>query len=252
LADCRHPASAPKPALRLKGQELDSVQQRRSLSWHPHNIENPGTKANWVGQKPPLKPKDIWAIRIQLQNAHQFRDLAMFNLAIDSKLRGCDLVNLRVRDITHGNQILGRAMVVQRKTQRAVQFELTEPTRAAVATWIEKAKLKPEQCLFPSRLVDSPHVSTRQYARIVHQGVSAIGLDSTAYGTHTMRRTKATLIYKRTKNLRAVQVLLGHTKLESTVRRSRNRLKSSNWCAGRTPGSSTGLVRPLSGVAPYA
>ena len=178
----------------------------------------PRIKGKLVGQKPPLKPKDIWAIRIQLQNAHQARELAMFNLAIDSKLRGCDLVNLRVRDITHGNQILARAMVVQRKTQRPVQFELTEPTRAAAATWIEQAKLKPEQCLFPSRLSTSPHVSTRQYARIVHQWVAAIGLDPTIFGTHTMRRTKATLIYKRTKNLRAVQLLLGHSKLESTVR----------------------------------
>jgi integrase len=178
----------------------------------------PWNKGKLVGQKPPLKPKDIWAIRINLQNGGRIRDLAMFNLAIDSKLRGCDLVNLRVRDITHGSRILGRAMVVQRKTQRPVQFELTEPTRIAAAAWIEKAKLKPEQCLFPSRLADSLHVSTRQYARIVHQWVSAIGLDSTVYGTHTMRRTKATLIYKRTKNLRAVQLLLGHTKLESTVR----------------------------------
>ena len=110
----------------------------------------------------------------------------MFNLAIDSKLRGCDLVNLRVRDITHGNQILLRAMVVQRKTQRPVQFELTEPTRAAVSAWIAKANLKPEQYLFPSRLLESPHISTRQYARIVHQW--------------------------------AVQLLLGHSKLESTVR----------------------------------
>jgi integrase len=118
----------------------------------------------------------------------------MFNLAIDSKLRGCDLVNLRVRDITHGNQVLARAMVMQRKTQRPVQFELTEPTRDAVAAWIEKAKLKPEHCLFPSRLSNSPHVSTRHYARIVHQWVATIGLDSTVYGTHTMRRTKATLI----------------------------------------------------------
>lgn len=107
---------------------------------------------------------------------------------------------------------------MQRKTQRPVQFELTEATRAATAAWIEKAKLKPEQCLFPSRLANSPHVSTRQYARIVHQWVSAIGLDPTVYGTHTMRRTKATLIYKRARNLKAVQLLLGHTKLESTVR----------------------------------
>ena len=111
----------------------------------------PWNKGKLVGQKPPLKPKDIWAIRIQLQNAHQVRDLA-----IDSKLRGCDLVNLRVRDVTHGNQILARALVVQRKTQRPVQFELTEPTRVAVAAWIEKAKLKPEQCLFSSRLPSRP------------------------------------------------------------------------------------------------
>lgn len=178
----------------------------------------PWNKGKLVGQKPPLKPKDIWAIRIHLQNGHQVRDLAMFNVAIDSKLRGCDLVNLRVRDVTHGNQILPRAMVIQRKTQRPVQFELTEPTRAAVAAWIAKAGLKPEQYLFPSRVARSPHVSTRQYARIVHQWIAAAGLDTTAYGTHTMRRTKATLIYKRTKNLRAVQLLLGHTKLESTVR----------------------------------
>ena len=95
-------------------------------------------KGKLVGQKPPLKPKDIWAIRIYLQNAHAVRDLAMFNLAIDSKLRGCDLVSLRVRDITHGNQVLSRAMVIQRKTQRPVQFELTEPTRVAVSAWLER------------------------------------------------------------------------------------------------------------------
>lgn len=109
-------------------------------------------------------------------------------------------------------------MVVQRKTQRPVQFELTEPTRGAVAAWITKEALKSEQFLFPSRLSNSPHVSTPQYSRIVHQWVAAVGLDSTVYGTHTMRRTKATLIYKRTKNLRAVQLLLGHSKLESTIR----------------------------------
>lgn len=142
----------------------------------------------------------------------------MFNLAIDSKLRGCDLVNLHVRDVTHGSQILPRAMVVQRKTQRPVQFELTEPTRTAVSAWIEKARLRGDQYLFPSRLASSPHISTRQYARIVHHWLEEIGLDPSAYGTHSMRRTKATLIYKRTKNLRAVQLLLGHSKLESTVR----------------------------------
>jgi integrase len=175
-------------------------------------------KGKLVGQKPPLKPKDIWAIRISLQNVHAARELAMFNLAFDSKLRGCDLVSLRVRDVTHGNQILPRAMVIQRKTERPVQFELTEPTRVALAAWIEKTHLQSDQYLFPSRIGTSPHVSTRQYARIVHHWVDAAGLDSSVYGTHSMRRTKATLIYKRTKNLRAVQLLLGHTKLESTVR----------------------------------
>lgn len=175
-------------------------------------------KGKLVGQKPPLKPKDIWAIRFYLQNRHAIRDLAMFNLAIDSKLRGCDLVSLHVRDVTHGNQILPRAMVIQRKTQRPVQFELTEPTRTAVAAWIEKAHLSSDQSLFPSRIAGSSHISTRQYARLVHKWIETAGLDSSAYGTHSMRRTKATLIYKRTKNLRAVQLLLGHTKLESTVR----------------------------------
>ena len=108
-------------------------------------------------------------------------------------------------------------MVVQCKMQRPVQFELTEPTRTAVAAWIEKGHLKPEQYLFPGHLAKSPHVSTRQYARTVHHWVAAAGLDSTAYGTHTTRRAKATLVYKRTKNLRAVQLLHGHTKLESTI-----------------------------------
>jgi integrase len=175
-------------------------------------------KGKLVGQKPPLKPKDIWAIRINLQNRHAVRDLAMFNLAIDSKLRGCDLVSLHVRDVIHGSQIFPRAMVIQRKTQRPVQFELTEPTRLAVGAWIEETHLRADQYLFPSRLARSLHISARQYARIVHQWIEAVGLDSSAYGTHSMRRTKATLIYKRTKNLRAVQLLLGHTKLESTVR----------------------------------
>jgi integrase len=202
----------------LFAEQSDSDQQRRSQSWNPLITSGTLEQRQAVGPKPPLKPKDIWAIRIQLQNAHLIRDLAMFNLAIDSKLRGCDLVNLRVRDIAHGGQVLTRAMVVQRKTQRPVQFELTEPTRVAVTAWLERAKLKPEQYLFPSRLSTSPHVSTRQYARIVHRWVASIGLDPTVYGTHTMRRTKATLIYKRTKNLRAVQLLLGHLKLESTVR----------------------------------
>jgi integrase len=178
----------------------------------------PWNKGKLIGQKSPLKPKDIWAVRIHLQSAHQIRELALFNLALDSKLRGCDLVSLRVRDVARGSQVLHRTMVMQHKTQRPVQFELTEPTRDALTAWIAKATLKPDDFLFPSRLHASPHLSTRQYARIVHRWVATVGLDSSAYGTHSMRRTKATLIYRRTKNLRAVQLLLGHSKLESTVR----------------------------------
>jgi integrase len=183
-----------------------------------HSAHSPWNKGKLTGQKPPLKLKEIWSIRIRLQLTKAVRDIAMFNLAIDSKLRGCDLVKLKVQDVTHGNQVALRAIIMQNKTQRPVQFELTEPTRDAVAAWITKANLKNDQYLFPSRIHDSPHISTRQYARIVDRWVASIGLDPTAYGTHTMRRTKATLIYRKTKNLRAVQLLLGHTKLESTVR----------------------------------
>lgn len=178
----------------------------------------PWNKGKIVGQKAPLKLKDIWAIRVRLQLSDRLRDLALFDLAIDSKLRACDLVKLRVRDVSHGDRIPARAIVMQQKTQRPVQFEITEQTRDAVYAWIRRASLRSEDFLFPSRVHESPHLSTRQYARIVDSWVREIGLDPAAYGTHTLRRTKASLIYRRTKNLRAVQLLLGHAKLESTVR----------------------------------
>ena len=178
----------------------------------------PWNKGKLLGQKPPLKLKEIWAVRIRLQLTHRSRELALFNLAIDSKLRGCDLVGLHVRDVVQGSRVASRAIVMQQKTQRPVQFEVTEQTREAVAAWIATAHLKPDQFLFPSRVAESPHLSTRQYSRIVGSWVGSIGLDPAAYGTHSLRRTKATLIYRRTRNLRAVQLLLGHTKLESTVR----------------------------------
>ncbi len=178
----------------------------------------PWNKGKLIGQKSPLKPKDIWAIRVRLQLAHKVRELALFNLGFDSKLRGCDLVGLKVRDVCHGDHVANRAMVMQRKTQRPVQFEITPTTREALDAWIDHAGLKSEDYLFPSRLHGSPHIGTRQYARLVHRWVAEIGLDTTAYGTHSMRRSKASMIYKKTKNLRAVQILLGHTKLESTVR----------------------------------
>lgn len=178
----------------------------------------PWNKGKLTGQKAPLRLRDIWAIRIRLQLAKKIRDLALFDLAIDSKLRACDLVKLRVRDIGSVDRILTRAIVLQQKTQRPVQFEITAPTREAVSAWIKHAQLRSDSYLFPSRIHNSAHLSTRQYARIVDEWIAGIGLDIAAYGTHTMRRTKATLIYRRTKNLRAVQLLLGHTKLESTVR----------------------------------
>jgi len=184
----------------------------------PKHSREPWNKGKIVGQKPPLKLKEIWAIRVRLQIADRPRELALFDLAIDSKLRACDLVNLLVRDVAHGDRVAARAIVLQQKTGRPVQFEITKQTRGAVGKWITRARLRSEDFLFPSRLHASPHLSTRQYARIVEGWVREIGLHPAEYGTHTMRRTKAALIYRRTKNLRAVQLLLGHTKLESTVR----------------------------------
>lgn len=181
-------------------------------------IQSPWNKGRLVGQKQPLKLKEIWAIRIRLQLAERHRDLALFNLAIDSKLRGCDLVRLRVSDVARGRQIVPRGMVVQQKTQRPVQFEITEHTRNSLSAWMAVARLHDGGFLFPSRLRQSLHLSTRQYARNVDSWVRLIGLDPGTYGTHSLRRTKATLIYRKTHNLRAVQLLLGHTKLESTVR----------------------------------
>ena len=186
------------------------------IKFNPDQI--PWNKGKLVGQKLPLKLQEIWAIRIRLQLANRRRDLALFNLAIDSKLRACDLLCLRVSDVMVGGRIGSRAMIMQRKTQRRVQFEITARTREAVTDWIQTAELNASSYLFPSQLHSSIHLSTRQYSRIVESWVAGIGLDSTAYGTHSLRRTKASLIYRRTKNIRAVQLLLGHAKLESTVR----------------------------------
>jgi integrase len=187
-------------------------------SIHVAPRKTPWNKGKLVGQKAPLKLKDIWAIRVRLQIGHRTRELALFNLAIDSKLRSCDLVRLRVRDVCHGNVVAARTIIMQQKTQRRVQFELTEQTRESLIEWIRSSGIHSEDYLCPSRLHASPHLSTRQYARIVRGLIREIGLDPSAYGTHTLRRTKASLIYRRTKNLRVVQLLLGHTKLESTVR----------------------------------
>lgn len=143
----------------------------------------PWNKGKLIGQKPPLKLKEIWAIRIRLQLNKQTRELALFNLAIDSKLRRCDLVRLRVGDIAQGKRIASRVIVMQQKTHRPVQFEITEQTREALKGWIEEAQLKHDQYLFPSRITSSPHLSTRKYARIVGAWVASVGLNPSTYGT---------------------------------------------------------------------
>ena len=160
----------------------------------------------------------IWALRVRVQMENRVRELALFNLGIDSKLGGCDLVSLKVRDVCHGDTVASRAVVMQHKTQRPVQLEITPVTRDAVQQWIKQAGLRFEDFLFPSRMHRSPHLGTRQYARILEGWVEELGLDPADYGKHSMRGTKATLIHRRTKNLRAVQLLLGHSGLESTVR----------------------------------
>jgi hypothetical protein len=171
-------------------------------------VPRPWNKGKLVGQKAPLKLKEIWAIRVRLQVFRRTRELALFDLGIDSKLRACDLLKLKVRDVSHGERIAARAIVVQQKTSRPVQFEITESTRTALTDWIRRSGLASDDFLFPSRVRAPPHLSTRQYARIVDSWVEEIGLDPAAYGTHSIRRTKPSLIYRRTKNLRAVQLLL--------------------------------------------
>lgn len=146
------------------------------------------------------------------------RDRALFDLAIDSKLRGCDLVKIRIGTLVTGPEIRTRAMVVQQKTRRPVHFEITSDARANLLAWLKRRGGSVDDYAFPSRIENSGHLSTRQYARLVDEWVTAIGLRREDYGTHSLRRTKAAIIYKATGNLRAIQILLGHTKIENTVR----------------------------------
>ena len=171
-----------------------------------------------IGQKRPLLPKHVWAIRVRLEIAEAVRDLALFNLAIDSKLRGCDLVKMRVSDVYGSGVIKERTSILQSKTKTPVRFEITEGTRKSLMNWIGNPLMIGHEYLWPGRFHDRPHISTRQYARMLKEWVSSIGLEPSAYGTHSMRRTKVAQIYKKTGNLRAVQLLLGHTKMDSTVR----------------------------------
>ncbi|WP_407120137.1 tyrosine-type recombinase/integrase [Bradyrhizobium sp. STM 3561] len=177
----------------------------------------PWNKGKIVGAKPPLRPKHVWSIRTKLQVEGRTRDLAMFNVAIDSKLRGCDVVALKVDDVAPGGYSADRATIRQKKTGRPVKFELTESTRQAIDDYLRLTGKKSGEYLFTGRRLNGP-MTTRQYARLLSRWLADIGLDPHLFGTHSLRRTKATLIYRRTGNLRAVQLLLGHTKIESTVR----------------------------------
>jgi integrase len=178
----------------------------------------PWNAGRTVGTKRPLTQKQIWAIRFFLDREGRLRDRALFDLAIDSKLRGCDLVKIKIGDLVAGEEIRTRAIVIQQKTGRPVQFELTGDVRASLLAWLERRGGSLDEHAFPSRILRATHMSTRQYARLVDEWVTAIGLRRAEYGTHSLRRTKASMIYKATGNLRAVQILLGHTKIENTVR----------------------------------
>ena len=175
-------------------------------------------KGRIIGQKHPLQPKHVWAIRVRLELAERLRDLALFNMAVDSKLRGCDLVKLEVTDVFVAGRIKERTSIVQSKTKQPVQFEITEGTRKSLSAWLNDPAMIGSSFLWPSRFHSPDHISTRQYARLVKELVASIGLEPSAFGTHSLRRTKVAQIYKKTGNLRAVQLLLGHTKMDSTVR----------------------------------
>ena len=181
--------------------------QPQAMSSMPRR--EPWNKGKLIGQKPPLRPKHVWSIRTRLQMEGRTRDLAVFNFAIDSKLRGCDVVALRVEDVAPSGYAVDRATVRQKKTDRPVRFEFTEQTRQAVDDYIKATGKKPGEFLFSGRGAHDRGMTTRQYARLVSSWVARIGLDPHFFGTHSLRRTKATLIYRRTGNLRAVQLLFG-------------------------------------------
>ncbi|AKS46050.1 Phage integrase family protein [Octadecabacter temperatus] len=181
-------------------------------------IHKAWNKGRIIGQKRPLFPRQVWAIRARLELAGHLRDKAVFNVAIDSKLRGCDLVKLAVADLVKDGRVRERVSVIQSKSKKPIQLELTENTRDTVFEWVRSPEMIGCRFMFPSCFRDRPQISTRQYGRLVRDWVKAIGLESSGYGTHSMRRTKAAEIYRKMGNLRAMQLLLGQTKVNSTVR----------------------------------
>lgn len=178
----------------------------------------PWDKGRIIGQKRPLLPRHMWSIRVRLEMAGNARDLALFNMAVDSKLRGCDLVGVRVSDVFVAGHVKERASIVQSKPGKPVRFEITETTHLSLDRWTSDPEMTGVEFLWPSRIHGSPHLSTRQYARIVRGRVTSLGFEPSACGAHSMRRTTVAQIYIKSGNLRAVQLLPGHTKMDSTAR----------------------------------
>ena len=187
-----------------------------------------------IGTKRPLTQKQVWAIRFHPDREGRLRDRTLFDLAIDSKLRGCDLVKIRIGDVVAGADIRNRATLIQQKTNRPVQFELTADVRATLPAWVERRGGSTSDYLFSGSVDPDGHMSTRWYARLIDEWVTAIGLRKAEYGTHSLRRTKAAIIYRAIGNIRSIQILLGHTKIENTVRYLRVDIEDALLLAERT------------------
>ncbi len=160
------------------------------------NERRPWDAGRKLGGKRALKPQQVWAIRFSLDRERRLRDRPMFDFAIDSKLRGCDVVKVKNGDLISGGRVRTRAIVIQQKTGRPVQFELLEPVRGSILAWLERRGGGLPDFVFPSRIDHANHISTRQYARLVDEWVIGTGLRREDHGTHSLRRTKASIIYK--------------------------------------------------------
>lgn len=174
-------------------------------------------KGKFIGQKRPFKLAEVEIIRAALEERGCLRELAMFNLAIDSKLRGSDLIRMKIEDVSTKGRIRDRSLVLQKKTARPVHFEIGLRARVVLEKWVALGD-RESGYLFPTKRSIDRHLSVRTYARIVKSWVHLAGLEPSLYGTHTLRRTKVTYLYRKTGNLRAVQLLLGHRSIENTVR----------------------------------
>ncbi|ARO99262.1 Tyrosine recombinase XerD [Vibrio alginolyticus] len=170
------------------------------------------------GIKRPFKLEEIWRIRTRLELENDLRQLALLNLAIDSKLRASDLRKLHVYDVSSQGVIYERGQCIQQKMGTDVHYEITPRTQHSISQWLYSASLEASSFLFPSCSRKGQPISYSFYRSIIRCWAVKLGLNADYYGTHSMRRTKATLIYARTKNIRAVQVLLGHSKLDNTIR----------------------------------